>query len=66
MAWAAGLMIESMAALPISEARTLSEVVAAMEASGACGIVDEDFARDVGEGIARRGIGRERVTVRVP
>ncbi len=32
---------------------TMSEIIAAMEASGACGVVDEDFARDVEEGIAR-------------
>jgi antitoxin (DNA-binding transcriptional repressor) of toxin-antitoxin stability system len=30
----------------------MSEVIAAMEADGASGIVDEDFARDVEEGIA--------------
>jgi antitoxin (DNA-binding transcriptional repressor) of toxin-antitoxin stability system len=32
--------------------RTMSEIIAAMEASGACGVVDTDFARDVEEGIA--------------
>jgi hypothetical protein len=37
-----------------TKARTMSEIIAAMEASGACGIVDEDFARDVEEGIASR------------
>jgi antitoxin (DNA-binding transcriptional repressor) of toxin-antitoxin stability system len=35
-----------------AKARTMSEIIAAMEAAGACGIVDEDFARDVEEGIA--------------
>lgn len=34
--------------------RTMSEIIQAMEASGACGVVDEDFARDVEEGIAAR------------
>ena len=33
---------------------TMSEIIAAMEAGGACGIVDEDFARDVEEGTASR------------
>jgi antitoxin (DNA-binding transcriptional repressor) of toxin-antitoxin stability system len=33
---------------------TMSEIIAAMEAGGACGIIDEDFARDVEEGIASR------------
>jgi antitoxin (DNA-binding transcriptional repressor) of toxin-antitoxin stability system len=37
-----------------AKARTMSEIIAAMEAAGACGIVDEDFARDVEEGIAGR------------
>jgi antitoxin (DNA-binding transcriptional repressor) of toxin-antitoxin stability system len=37
-----------------ARARTMSEIIDAMEASGACGIVDEDFARDVEEGIAAR------------
>ena len=37
-----------------ARARTMSEIIAAMEAGGACGIVDEDFARDVEEGIAAR------------
>jgi hypothetical protein len=32
----------------------MSEIIAAMDASGACGMVDEDFARDVEEGIASR------------
>ena len=35
-------------------APTMSEIIAAMEADGASGIVDEDFARDVEEGIASR------------
>ncbi|HZL57411.1 MAG TPA: hypothetical protein VFC21_10030 [Bryobacteraceae bacterium] len=37
-----------------TQARTMSEIIAAMEAGGACGIVDEDFAHDVEEGIASR------------
>ena len=36
------------------KARKMSEIIAAMEASGACGIVDEDFARDIEEGVASR------------
>ena len=32
----------------------MSEIIAAMEAGGACGIADEDFAHDVEEGIASR------------
>ncbi len=39
---------------PVAVARTMSQIIAAMEAGGACGIVDEDFARDVEEGIASR------------
>ena len=35
-----------------ARARTMSEIIAAMEAGGASEIVDEDFARDVEEGIA--------------
>ena len=35
-------------------ARTMSEIIRAMEASGASGMVDEDFASDVEEGIAAR------------
>ena len=31
--------------------RNISEVVAALRASGACAVLDEDFARDVEEGI---------------
>lgn len=37
-----------------ARARIMSEIIRAMEASSACGIVDEDFARDVEEGIAAR------------
>ncbi len=37
-----------------ARARIMSEIIRAMEASGACVIVDEDFARDVEEGIAAR------------
>jgi antitoxin (DNA-binding transcriptional repressor) of toxin-antitoxin stability system len=32
--------------------RTMSEIIAALEAEGASGILDEDFAHDVEEGIA--------------
>jgi antitoxin (DNA-binding transcriptional repressor) of toxin-antitoxin stability system len=35
-------------------ARTVSEIIAAMEASGASGTVDEDFARDVEESLSER------------
>ena len=38
----------------VAGARTMSEIIRAMEAAGACGVVDEDFARDVEEGIAAR------------
>ena len=38
---------------PATAVRTMSQIIGAMEAGGACGIVDEDFASDV-EGIARR------------
>ena len=34
--------------------RTMSEIISAMEAGGASGTVDEDFARDVEAGIAGR------------
>jgi hypothetical protein len=37
--------------------RKISEVIAALEAGGANAVVDEDFARDVEEGIKAR---RER------
>ena len=36
---------------PLVKGRNISEVIAAMEASGANATVDEDFARDVEEGI---------------
>jgi antitoxin (DNA-binding transcriptional repressor) of toxin-antitoxin stability system len=37
-----------------AKARRMSEIIAAMEDAGACGVVDEDFARDVEEDIASR------------
>ena len=36
---------------PMVEGRKISEIVAALEASGANAVIDEDFARDVKEGI---------------
>jgi antitoxin (DNA-binding transcriptional repressor) of toxin-antitoxin stability system len=39
---------------PVVTGRKISEVIAALEASGANAIVDEDFARDVEEGIRAR------------
>jgi hypothetical protein len=36
---------------PQTKGRKLSEVIAALEASGANAVIDEDFARDVEEGI---------------
>jgi antitoxin (DNA-binding transcriptional repressor) of toxin-antitoxin stability system len=39
---------------PAPAGRKISEVIAALEASGACAVVDEDFARDVEEGIRSR------------
>ena len=36
---------------PLVKGRKISEVIAALEASGANAIIDEDFARDVEEGI---------------
>ena len=36
---------------PLVKGRRISEVIAALEASGANAIIDEDFARDVEEGI---------------
>ena len=39
---------------PASVTRTMSQIITAMEAGGACGVVDEDFARDVEKGIASR------------
>jgi antitoxin (DNA-binding transcriptional repressor) of toxin-antitoxin stability system len=41
---------------PVVNGRKISEVIAALEASGAHAVVDEDFARDVEEGVqALRG-----------
>jgi antitoxin (DNA-binding transcriptional repressor) of toxin-antitoxin stability system len=39
---------------PAVAGRKISEVIAAMEASGANAVLDEDFARDVEEGIRTR------------
>jgi len=36
---------------PLVTGRKISEVIAALEASGANAVIDEDFARDVEEGI---------------
>jgi antitoxin (DNA-binding transcriptional repressor) of toxin-antitoxin stability system len=36
---------------PLVKGRKISEVIAAVEASGANAVIDEDFARDVEEGI---------------
>ena len=36
---------------PVVNGRKISEVIAALEASGARAVVDEDFARDVEEGV---------------
>jgi antitoxin (DNA-binding transcriptional repressor) of toxin-antitoxin stability system len=36
---------------PLVKGRKISEVIAALEASGANAVIDEDFARDVQEGI---------------
>ena len=36
---------------PLVKGRKISEVIAALEASGANAVIDEDFARDVEEGI---------------
>jgi antitoxin (DNA-binding transcriptional repressor) of toxin-antitoxin stability system len=36
---------------PVVKGRKISEVIAALEASGANAVLDEDFARDVEEGI---------------
>lgn len=38
----------------VTSSRTMSQIIEAMEGAGACGVVDEDFARDVEEGIAAR------------
>jgi antitoxin (DNA-binding transcriptional repressor) of toxin-antitoxin stability system len=39
---------------PLVMGRNISEVIAALEASGANAVLDEDFARDVDEGIKAR------------
>lgn len=39
---------------PAVKGRKISEVIAALEASGANAVLDEDFARDVEEGIEAR------------
>jgi antitoxin (DNA-binding transcriptional repressor) of toxin-antitoxin stability system len=39
---------------PLVKGRRISEVIAALEASGANAIIDEDFARDVEEAIKAR------------
>ena len=39
---------------PMIRGRKISEVIAALEASGANAVIDEDFARDVEEGIRAR------------
>jgi antitoxin (DNA-binding transcriptional repressor) of toxin-antitoxin stability system len=45
---------------PAVNGRKISEVIAALEASGAHAVVDEDFARDVEEGVqALRGRAQE-------
>jgi antitoxin (DNA-binding transcriptional repressor) of toxin-antitoxin stability system len=36
---------------PLVKGRRISEVIAALDASGANAVIDEDFARDVEEGI---------------
>lgn len=36
---------------PVVQGRKISEVIAELEASGANAVIDEDFARDVEEGI---------------
>ncbi len=36
---------------PVVKGRKISEVIAALEAGGANAVIDEDFARDVEEGI---------------
>ena len=36
---------------PMVKGRKISEVIAALEASGANAVIDEDFARDVEEGV---------------
>ena len=39
---------------PIPTGRKISEVIAALESSGANAVLDDDFARDVEEGIRAR------------
>jgi antitoxin (DNA-binding transcriptional repressor) of toxin-antitoxin stability system len=39
---------------PVVKGRKISEVIAALEASGANAVLDEDFAHDVEEGIRAR------------
>jgi antitoxin (DNA-binding transcriptional repressor) of toxin-antitoxin stability system len=39
---------------PVVKGRKISEVIAALEASGASAVLDEDFAHDVEEGIRAR------------
>ena len=39
---------------PLVMGRKISEVIASLEASGANAVVDEDFARDIEEGIKAR------------
>jgi antitoxin (DNA-binding transcriptional repressor) of toxin-antitoxin stability system len=36
---------------PVSKGRRISEVIAALEASGANAVIDEDFAQDVQEAV---------------
>ncbi len=36
---------------PLVKGRKISEVIAALEATGANAVIDEDFARDVEEGV---------------
>ena len=36
---------------PVVKGRMISEVIAALEASGANAVIDDDFARDIEEGI---------------
>ncbi len=39
---------------PVVKGRKMSEVIAALEAAGANAVLDEDFARDIEEGIRSR------------
>ena len=45
---------------PQVKGRKISEVIAALEASGASAVVDEDFGRDVEEGIKAHREPRKR------